>query len=82
MLNNKTRLHTRPRFSYNIVEKKNNEGVADIILTSNEISAIDNKLDNINMSAVFGGSKVIKRGSNYGILFHRNGQQPLCCKVY
>ena len=43
----------RPRFSYNIVEK-NNEGVADIILT------IDNKLDNINMSAVFGGSKVIK----------------------
>ena len=30
MLNNKTRLHTRPRFSYNIVEKKNNEGVADM----------------------------------------------------
>lgn len=49
----------RPRFSYNIVEK-NNEGVADIILTSDEVSAIDNKLDNINMSAVFGGSKVIK----------------------
>ncbi len=51
----------RPRFFYNIVEKKNNEGVADIILTSNEVSAIDNKLDNINMSAVFGGSKVIKK---------------------
>ena len=51
----------RPRFSYNIVEKKNNEGVADIILTSNEVSAIDNKLYNINMSAVFGGSKVIKK---------------------
>lgn len=61
MLNNKTRLHTRPRFSYNIVEKKNNEGVADIILTSDEVSAIDNKLDNINMSDVFGGSKVIKK---------------------
>jgi hypothetical protein len=61
MLNNKTRLHTRSRFSYNIVEKKNNEGVADIILTSDEVSAIDNKLDNINMSAVFGGSKVIKK---------------------
>lgn len=61
MLNNKTRLHTRPRFSYNIVEKKNNEGVADIMLTSNEVSAIDNKLDNINMSDVFGGSKVIKK---------------------
>ena len=30
MLNNKTRLHTRSRFSYNIVEKKNNEGVADM----------------------------------------------------
>ena len=51
----------RPRFSYNIVEKKNNAGSADIILTSDEISAIDNKLDNINMSAVFGGSKVIKK---------------------
>ena len=50
----------RSRFSYNIVEKKNNEGVADIILTSNEVSAIDNKLVNINMSAVFGGSKMIK----------------------
>lgn len=37
-----------------------NAGSADIILTSNEVSAIDNKLDNINMSAVFGGSKVIK----------------------
>lgn len=38
-----------------------NAGSADIILTSNEVSAIDNKLDNINMSAVFGGSKVIKK---------------------
>ena len=37
-----------------------NAGSADIILTSDEVSAIDNKLDNINMSAVFGGSKVIK----------------------
>lgn len=51
----------RPRFSYNIVEKKNSEGVADIILTNNEVSAIDNKLDNMNMSAGFGGSKVIKK---------------------
>lgn len=51
----------RPRFSYNIVEKKNSEGVADIILTSDEVSEIDNKLDSINMSAVFGGSKVIKK---------------------
>jgi hypothetical protein len=31
------------------------------MLTSNEVSAIDNKLDNINMSDVFGGSKVIKK---------------------
>lgn len=38
-----------------------NAGSADIILTSDEVSAIDNKLDNINMSAVFGGSKVIKK---------------------
>lgn len=30
------------------------------MLTNNEVSAID-KLDNINMSAVFGGSKVIKK---------------------
>ena len=38
-----------------------NAGSADIILTSDEVSAIDNKLDNINMSDVFGGSKVIKK---------------------
>ena len=38
-----------------------NAGSADITLTSDEVSAIDNKLDNINMSAVFGGSKVIKK---------------------
>lgn len=38
-----------------------NAGSADIILTSDEVSAIDNKLDNINMSAVFGGSKLIKK---------------------
>ena len=38
-----------------------NAGSADIILTSDEVSAVDNKLDNINMSAVFGGSKVIKK---------------------
>ena len=38
-----------------------NAGSADIILTSDEVSVIDNKIDNINMSAVFGGSKVIKK---------------------
>lgn len=37
-----------------------NAGSADIKLTSDEVSLIDNKLDNINMSAVFGGAKVIK----------------------
>ncbi len=34
---------------------------ADIILTNEEVQAIDKSLDNINMSAVFGGSKVIDK---------------------
>ena len=48
--------------------------MADIILTSNEVSAIDNKLDNINMSAVFGGSKVIKKVGKYQkLMFEKHG---------
>ena len=31
---------------------------SDIILTDSEVSEIDNKLDNMNMSEVFGGSKI------------------------
>lgn len=39
---------------------KENMGAADVILTLNEVNALDKALDNIEMSAVFGGSKVIK----------------------
>lgn len=39
---------------------KENLAAADIILTDSEIAEIDKALDNMEMSAVFGGSKIIK----------------------
>lgn len=39
---------------------KENLDAADIILTDSEIAEIDKALDNMEMSAVFGGSKIIK----------------------
>lgn len=39
---------------------KENAAAADIVLTDGEISEIDKALDNMEMSPVFGGSKIIK----------------------
>lgn len=39
---------------------KENFVATDIVLTSNEIAEIDSALDNMEMSPVFGGSKIIK----------------------
>lgn len=39
---------------------KENIGAADIILTGEEVKKIDEELDNMKMSEVFGGSPVIK----------------------
>ena len=39
---------------------KENGAAGDIILTADEVSAIDKKLDTIRMSAVFGGSRAAK----------------------
>lgn len=36
-------------------------GAADIVLTAGEVAAIDEALDNMTMSNVFGGTRVIKR---------------------
>lgn len=38
-----------------------NLGAADIVLTAGEVAAIDGALDNMTMSNVFGGTRVIKR---------------------
>lgn len=38
-----------------------NLGAADIVLSAGEVAAIDEALDNMTMSNVFGGSRVIKR---------------------
>lgn len=38
-----------------------NLGAADIVLTAGEVAAIDEALDNMTMSNVFGGTRVIKR---------------------
>lgn len=38
-----------------------NLGAADIMLTAGEVAAIDEALDNMTMSNVFGGTRVIKR---------------------
>ena len=39
---------------------KENAGAADILLSSDEVTEIDKRLDHIKMSAVFGGSKTHK----------------------
>lgn len=44
----------------NPVRMQENADSADIVLTAQEISAIDNALENMEMSEVFGGSKVQK----------------------
>lgn len=48
---------------------KENAAAADIVLTDGEVAEIDKALDKMEMSAVFGGSKIIKKigGSYYGI---------------
>ena len=38
-----------------------NASAADIILTSDEVAAIDDALDNMEMSEVFGGSKIVRK---------------------
>ena len=38
-----------------------NAGSADVVLTPDEVSEIDRMLDNIDMSEVFGGSKIINK---------------------
>lgn len=44
----------------NPIRMQENAASADIVLTEQEISAIDNALENMEMSEVFGGSKVQK----------------------
>ena len=39
---------------------KENAGSSEIILTDEEIKRLDDALDNIEMSEVFGGSKIVK----------------------
>ena len=39
---------------------RENATAADVFLTSDEVKAIDSALDGMEMSEVFGGSKVIK----------------------
>lgn len=40
---------------------KENAGAADVILTADEVAALDKTLDTIPMSAVFGGTRVVSR---------------------
>lgn len=40
---------------------KENAGSADVILTADEVAALDKTLDTIPMSAVFGGTRVVSR---------------------
>lgn len=39
---------------------RENAGAAEIILTASEVQALDNALNNLEMSPVFGGTKIIK----------------------
>lgn len=39
---------------------KENAGAADIMLTESEVAALDKALDNMKMSEVFGGSRIVK----------------------
>lgn len=47
--------------SRKIERMQENAGAADISLTREEIAAIDRTLDSIPMSAVFGGTAVVRR---------------------
>ena len=40
---------------------KENAGAADVLLTADEVAALDKTLDTIPMSAVFGGTRVVSR---------------------
>jgi aryl-alcohol dehydrogenase-like predicted oxidoreductase len=40
---------------------KENAGAADIELSADEVSAIDQALDTMPMSAVFGGTSIVKK---------------------
>lgn len=40
---------------------KENAGAADVLLTAQEVEALDHALDKMEMSEVFGGSRVIKK---------------------
>ncbi len=42
---------------------KENAGASDIVLTEDEVKNIDKRLDSMNMSAVFGGSKAAGNGA-------------------
>lgn len=39
---------------------KENAGAAEIVLTASEVQALDNALNNMEMSQVFGGTKILK----------------------
>lgn len=41
---------------------KENAGAAEIILTDTEVKALDHALDSMEMSEVFGGSKIVEKG--------------------
>ena len=40
---------------------RENAGVADVVLTASEVSALDHALDTVPMSVVFGGSRIVKK---------------------
>ena len=40
---------------------RENAGAADVVLTPSEVSALDDALDTIHMSEVFGGSRIVKK---------------------
>lgn len=40
---------------------RENAGVADVVLTASEVSALDHALDTVPMSEVFGGSRIVKK---------------------
>ena len=40
---------------------KENLGAADVLLTDEEVKAIDKALDSMKMSEVFGGSKIVNK---------------------
>jgi aryl-alcohol dehydrogenase-like predicted oxidoreductase len=40
---------------------KENAGAVDVKLSADEVSAIDKALDTMSMSAVFGGTNIVKK---------------------